>query len=88
MSMRKIPFAGFNRTFMELKVSIFYFLQTMYFRFNRTFMELKGGCKTISVPQSFSFNRTFMELKEKSTHLMLIIILFQSHLYGIERQER
>ena len=35
------PFAGFNRTFMELKL-LFYFLNLHRLRsFNRTFMELK-----------------------------------------------
>ena len=95
---------SFNRTFMELKElktlfsrKGFVFQSHLYGieRITRTKFKVH---KWVSIAplwnwkhthtHTHSFNRTFMELKEKSTHLMLIIILFQSHLYGIERQER
>ena len=53
--------------------------------FNRTFMELKEKSIKIIFVTNFGFNRTFMELKERFGMLILPMVGFQSHLYGIER---
>ena len=52
--------------------------------FNRTFMELKVDNIVGQFATVISFNRTFMELKAYPPVLLLIRIMFQSHLYGIE----
>ena len=53
--------------------------------FNRTFMELKVDFILSSARQYVSFNRTFMELKAIISSYDSLIVVFQSHLYGIER---
>ena len=54
---------GFNRTFMELKLSRKATSVGTRLRFNRTFMELKPFQVILNLQCRISFNRTFMELK-------------------------
>ena len=54
---------GFNRTFMELKLSFAYACFLLALCFNRTFMELKLKLPSFEKVKSVGFNRTFMELK-------------------------
>ena len=79
--------AGFNRTFMELKVRTFLTqISVLIQGFNRTFMELKDKPDVLSLFRTDGFNRTFMELKDEWKCQTCCAQGFQSHLYGIERR--
>ena len=55
--------AGFNRTFLVLKVWTFDALITGFVRFNRTFLVLKVGGEDRRRKDGHGFNRTFLVLK-------------------------
>ena len=66
----------FNRTFMELKQSLFGLFYSCTYCFNRTFMELKHVLGVSTTDESNGFNRTFMELKRFTAELSKLVELF------------
>ena len=73
----------FNRTFMELKV---FFISLSLWAASVSIAPLWNWkiAPNRTKVAALCFNRTFMELKDWMRLAMVLLILFQSHLYGIE----